>query len=128
MPTPMIFDFDTENLADYDEKRMEVALAEHPALIVNHLHIAAQLEAWAGRLLEDRVIPRNEQSNTGFAAGLREVAAHLRQADYLPGGAMLEEVESQDTLSRRSRRTENRLRSVEHEVEKLGGIRRSGSI
>ncbi|WP_338538179.1 hypothetical protein N5P18_15680 [Janibacter terrae] len=126
MPTPEIFDFDAADLADYDEDRMRVALAEHPAIIVNHLHIAAQLVAWASRLDEDTTVP--SEANSGFSSALREVAAHLRQADYLPGGAMLEEVESPRTVSRSAWRTENRLRSVEREVEKLGGIRRSGSL
>ena len=125
MPTPEIFDFDTESLDDYNEDRINAALSEHPAILVNHLHIAAHLSAWATRLDEDTL---NPEKDSGFSSALREIAAHLRQADYVPGGPMLEEVESPNIASRSAWRTENRLRSLEHEVEKLGGIRRSGSL
>ncbi|WP_299517987.1 hypothetical protein [uncultured Serinicoccus sp.] len=73
---------------------MNRALIEQPQLIVNHLHIAKALDGWATRMEENATeAGSDEQFDKGYAKALREVSAHLRQCDYLPGGAMIEESE-----------------------------------
>lgn len=53
----------------------EVAITQNHALIANHLN------QWADRVF----IPGNAQI-LGFTDALRDVAAHLRNGDYAPGG------------------------------------------
>lgn len=40
MPTPDLFEFDVNRLADYDPERVRQALRQRPAIYVNHLQIA----------------------------------------------------------------------------------------
>lgn len=91
MPTPDIFDFDTEKLADYNPDRIERVLLDHPGVYVNHLFIADHLAEWSSRL-SDGALERDSDFNRGYAKALREVAAHLRQGDYVPNGAFMEDV------------------------------------
>jgi hypothetical protein len=88
MPTPNLFDFDTDRLAGYDPVRVDRALREHSAIYVNHLQVAQWLQGWAERLDEQADSRRDD---TDFIRALREVAAHLRQADLVPGGPLLDE-------------------------------------
>ncbi|WP_037219204.1 hypothetical protein [Rhodococcus sp. JG-3] len=88
MPSPTYFDFDTTNLEDYDPERVATALREHPAIYLNHLELAQHLTNWADRLDVD--IPKKDEDGIAYTDALREVAAHLRQADYIPGGDQLE--------------------------------------
>ena len=88
MPTPDLFDFDTERLADYDPARVREALREHPAVYVNHLQVAQWIQGWAERLEEGS---NQIHDHTQFAKALREVSAHLRQADLVPDGPLLKE-------------------------------------
>lgn len=91
MPTPEIFDFDTESLADYNPNRIELVLLDHPGVYVSHLFIANHLEGWASRLLEG-ALERDSDFNRGYGKALREVAAHLRQGDYVPSGAFMDDL------------------------------------
>lgn len=86
MPNPDYFDFPTENLSGFDQDRFVAALRDHPAIFLNHLEIAAWLDGWIERLVE-----RREDEDGDFVKALREVRAHLRQADFVPGGAILDE-------------------------------------
>lgn len=88
MPTPHIFEFDTDNLADYEPARIAAALEDYPSLYVNHLQVAEHLAGWADRLAEERR-QGDPSADEGFVSALREVVAHLRQADYLPSGVFL---------------------------------------
>ena len=90
MPTPHIFDFDPSNLADFNAARLNRALTEHPAIMLNHLRIATALSGWADRLEEDET-GFGQKHDEGYVSALREVTAHLRQGDYLPDGPMLQE-------------------------------------
>lgn len=89
MPTPHILDFDDSELADFDPARLNQALTDHPAVMLNHLRIAVSLDDWASNLERDET-NLDEDFERGFVKALREVAAHLRQSDYVPGGAMLQ--------------------------------------
>lgn len=81
MPTPDIFDFDTDNLERFDEARMNEALASEPATYLNHLRIAKWLDGVA--------TDREADDDVDYARGLREIAAHLRQGDLLDSGILL---------------------------------------
>lgn len=91
MPIPDQLDFDSERLAMYEEGRVREALTEHPSLYINHLEIAQHLSGWAERLEEDARPALDPEFTKGYVEALREVAAHLRQADYAPGGGFLRE-------------------------------------
>lgn len=86
MPTPDIFDFDPEKLADYDTEKIDKILVEQPALYLNHLRIALSISGWASRVRE---VSPTDAYQRGYAKALREVAAHLRQGDYVEGGEMI---------------------------------------
>lgn len=82
VPTPSIFNFEATTL--YNEDKAAEALSTHPALYVNHLSIAQRLEQWGEQLVG------TEGFQAGFKDALLDVAAHLRQADYLPGSPELD--------------------------------------
>jgi hypothetical protein len=90
MPAPNVFDFDENNLATYDPDKIDEVLIEQPALYVNHLRIARSIAGWADRL-ESSAAAVSEEFRNGYVKALREIAAHLRQADYVEGGAMIVE-------------------------------------
>jgi hypothetical protein len=101
MPTPDVFNFDTSDLATYDPEKIDEILGQQPALYLNHLHIARSLNSWATRLESGEYSDRpfgEDPFQQGYARALQEVAAHLRQADYVEGGSML------DTDARRPQR------------------------
>jgi hypothetical protein len=108
VPTPEIFDFDVERLADYNPARIDQVLDEHPALYINHLTVADHIAGWAERmvpLIEEDMATDGSEFNRGYAKALREVAAHLRQGDYVPSGAFMQErreLAEQQTQMRRS--------------------------
>lgn len=81
VPVPEELAFDQSQLAMYDPERVEELLATQRDLYLNHLRIAKSLDGWASRIDSD--------GDPGFAEGLQEVAAHLRQGDYCEGGEML---------------------------------------
>ena len=92
MPTPHIFDFDETGLANYRPEKIDKILIEQPALYANHLRIAQLLDGWATRLETGKLSTTgidNDQSQQGFIRALREVAAHLRQGNYVEGGYMM---------------------------------------
>ena len=88
MPTPSIFDFSTDGLADGDTMSVDLLLSKHPKLYVNHLTMALGLERWRERA-RAWGSPSSEEFNRGVDWVLGDVIAHLRQGDYLPRGAML---------------------------------------
>ncbi|WP_255790624.1 hypothetical protein [Mycobacteroides abscessus] len=94
MPTPDIFDFDPEHLAVYDQDVIDKILIEQPALYLNHLRIARSIRGWASRLNESNTGDKDFQR--GYVRALREVAAHLRQGDYVEGGQMIINQEAEE--------------------------------
>ncbi|MEU9557985.1 hypothetical protein [Streptomyces fumanus] len=86
-----LLDFDKDRLADWNPERAADALAgEFGALYRNHLEIAQWIDGWIENMGE-RQTNSNAKYQEGFVQGLREVAAHLRQTDLLPGGVLLED-------------------------------------
>ena len=88
MALPSYFSFDEAQLASYDQSPVNKALREHPAIYLNHLELAEHLDAWAAALDKDHTSPPG--TGDAYQTAIREVAAHLRQADYVPGGTMLD--------------------------------------
>lgn len=82
-----LLNFDTNRLADWRPETAERALAgEHGSLYRNHLAIAHWIDGFAENLESDEPTEYNE----GYVQGIREIAAHLRQADLLPTGVLFE--------------------------------------
>jgi len=97
MPTPDIFDFDVERLGCYEPADIDKILVEQPALYINHLRVARSISGWASRLETDHGSSTDEFQK-GYAKALREVAAHLRQGDYVEGGAMIIEQSPEEVV------------------------------
>jgi hypothetical protein len=92
-----LLDFDTSRLAHWEPRLGERMLEAHGPLYRNHLVIAKHLDHWregnAG-LQEMKNYSRGGVDPDDVDTidwGLKEVAAHLRQGDYLPGGVLYEE-------------------------------------
>jgi hypothetical protein len=79
-----LLDFDVERMPMYEPAKAERALAKHGDAYRYQLVAARQIEAWAEKVEE--VESSNPDWTEGHAAALREIAAHLRQGDYLPCG------------------------------------------
>jgi hypothetical protein len=84
-----LLDFDRERLADpADEREL---LGEHGDVYRAQLVAARWLETWAERMLKrGPSFSGTEDYGKGVDYGLREVIAHLRQGDFVPGGAPYE--------------------------------------
>jgi hypothetical protein len=85
-----LFDFDEKRLADYDAKKARQDLKQYGDAFRFQLVAAKHIEGWADRL-EEHSGTVDPQFNAGYVLALREVAAHLRQSDYLPGGILFDE-------------------------------------
>jgi hypothetical protein len=83
-----LFDFDYSRIANWSEERARETLARLPDLYRNHLTIAKMLDQWIAQGEEG--FSRGEFQK-GVVAGYREVAAHLRRAELVPGCALYDE-------------------------------------
>lgn len=93
MPDPSdeeLLDFDSSMMANWDEERARALLAEQHDLYRNHLIVARWIWGWAERTLEDEDLGPKAQRES-YTLALREVAAHLRQGDLVPGGVIYED-------------------------------------
>jgi hypothetical protein len=88
MPTSEIFDFDTGDM-DYREEKATDALLSHPAIYINHLEMARRLIVWTDRAR--KLDMGGIEFTNGFCRGLEEVAAFLRQGDFVPDSTFLAE-------------------------------------
>lgn len=79
MPDSRLFDFDT-NAIHWNQKASDEALRDYPEIYRNHLAIAIAIADWESNLDED---------DRDFRKALRDVAAHLRQADFVPNGVLM---------------------------------------
>jgi hypothetical protein len=88
-----LFDFDRKRLGSYNKKWTDEVFAEMPDLYRNHLTIAKWIDGWRERMRDGGPGDlRSEEFRKGSAFALREIAAHLRQADFVPGGALYEDL------------------------------------
>ena len=63
-------------------------LEQHGDRFRFQLVIALHLDGWARRADERRDANPKPEFNDGFVRALEEVAAHIRQGNYLPGGSL----------------------------------------
>ncbi len=89
-PHEELLNFDKSGLADWDADRAAGALTgKHQAIYRNHLEIAQWIDSWVEN--SETLQVRDAQFHEGWIKGTREIAAHLRQTDLLPGGALLQD-------------------------------------
>ena len=81
---------DEAELWDYDRRRTERALEKYGDAFRFQLVTARQLERWADRLRASSPSDLEKKYVQGYVQALREVAAHLRQCSYLPGGVFFD--------------------------------------
>ena len=89
-----LFDFDHGRLADFDLSEAKRQLAEKGEVYRAQLVAAHWIEGWRERLEEDESPTKNEEWSDGYVTALREVTAHLRQGDLIPGGILHDETDS----------------------------------
>ncbi len=88
-----LLDFDHRALADFDLEAARRALAEHRDAYRAQLVTARWIDGWRERIERRRGEPTgdSEDWHDGFDFAARELAAHLRQGDFLPGGVLYED-------------------------------------
>jgi hypothetical protein len=91
-PDHTLLDFDTAELVSYRPERTDELLGSYPEGFRAQLVVAKHLDNWADRVEERAGPAANRAFQVGFISGLREVAAHLREGDLLPGGVFYEEM------------------------------------
>jgi hypothetical protein len=94
-----LFDFDRKRLDGYQERWVNEVLETMPDLYRNHLTVAKWIDHWRDGLEDATNSPSAkgyEAHYEGMVDALREIAAHLRQADLVPGGILYE-----DTVQKR---------------------------
>jgi hypothetical protein len=87
-----------DELLDFDMKRLgglerapRTILSEHGDAFRYQLLAARWIQQWADRMEKDK--SQEELYSEGYVQALREVIAHLRQGDFLPGGQVYELIE-----------------------------------
>jgi hypothetical protein len=84
--------FDRKRMPNFKLAKARRTLAgRHGGLYRNHLVVAHFIDGWRERTLRPRLLPRPRDWQQGFEYAMREVAAHLRQGDFLPGGILHDE-------------------------------------
>jgi hypothetical protein len=91
-----LLDFDHSRLAHFDLAAAKGQLAEDDGVFRAQLVAARWIEGWRNRMAEDELSPRSSDWQDGFDSALREVTAHLRQGDLIPGGVLHDETDSGD--------------------------------
>ena len=89
-PDDVLLDFDPSRMANWDGDRASELLAGQPELYRNHLVVARWISGFADRVEEDEDTETPEQ-RSGYLAALRDLAAHLRQGDLVPGGILYDD-------------------------------------
>lgn len=79
-----LLNFDHSTIPMFDPVRAEQLLYEHRDAYRPQLVAARFLTDWADRGHEEH--GRDERWAAGWDFAMRDIAAHLRQGDFLPGG------------------------------------------
>ena len=85
-----LLDFDHEQIIHFDVDQARRALAEHGNTYRAQLVAARWLDEWRRRQQRNLRVRRSDDYCKGFDSGLREVIAHLRKGDFLPGATLYE--------------------------------------
>lgn len=88
-----LFDFDHDRLANFELHTAEDTLRSKGNVYRAQLVAAKWIEGWRERVATDDFPPRNEDWQDGWETALREVTAHLRQGDLIPGGVLHDETD-----------------------------------
>jgi hypothetical protein len=91
-----LFDFDHGSLVHFDLASAKGRLAEQGDTFRAQLVAARWIEGWRERVAEDEMPTQSEDWREGFSSALREMTAHLRQGDLIPGGVLHDETDSGD--------------------------------
>jgi hypothetical protein len=86
-----LLDFDLKRLGGLTREPRSI-LEEHGDAYRNQLVAARWIERWAEGLEGPRPDRPADRYFDGMAEALRDVAAHLRQGDLLPGGVVYEDI------------------------------------
>jgi hypothetical protein len=89
-----LLDFDWSGFASIDAERAHESVeGEDGDLYRNHLLIARWLDMWREGMERQAGRPAGSdpERQSGISYALTEVAAHLRQGDFLPGGKLHEQ-------------------------------------
>jgi len=85
--------FDSDRLTHYEDGDAASRLdGPHADVYRSHLVVALWLDGWRERVMDDQLRRLREVDDDGFEHALREVAAHLRQGDFLPGGDLADDL------------------------------------
>lgn len=85
-----LLNFDRSRLADPADERQ--LLATHGDTYRAQLVAARWIDGWRERMADGQGLVRpDEQYSAGVDYALREVVAHLRQGDFVPGGPLYDE-------------------------------------
>ena len=103
LPDEDLLDFDESELTIHEPGRSRRLLDEHGEVYRAQLVAARHLVMWADRIENRPAYGVDERHLRGFMNGLLEVAAHLRQGDYLPGGRLYEDEEGRVDVASFSR-------------------------
>ena len=94
-----LLDFAEEELTIYEPGRARRLLEEHSDVYRAQLIAARHLSIWAERIEQRPAYGVDQRHLKGFMNALLEVAAHLRQGDYLPGGRLYEDDEGRTDVA-----------------------------
>lgn len=87
-----LLNFDHKRLATFDAKAARRALRDQREAFEPQLVTAHFLDGWRERMVRPSIIEHHSPEwYEGFDYAMREVAAHLRQGDFLPGGILHDE-------------------------------------
>lgn len=91
-----LLDFDHARVDRFELRKAHETLAgEHADTYRTHLVAARWFEQWREALEERERIPPGDEGDKRYDEGiqyaLREVAAHLRKGDFVPGAAVYDE-------------------------------------
>jgi len=91
-----LFDFDHDRLAHFDLDEAKQRFREQPEAYRAQLVMARWLDGWLERMVDYSQGTTQEHPEVwqeGFEYAVREMGAHLRQGDFLPGGVLYNDEE-----------------------------------
>lgn len=89
-----LLDFDASTLAMADPGDARRLLHEHGDLFRTQLVAARWLQGYLERRQQSQqtgIVRHSDDHEKGFEEAMRDVIAHLRQGDFLPGGTLYED-------------------------------------
>lgn len=87
-----LLDFDRDRLSDGDTVDPPALLDRHGDVYRAQLIAARWVSGWGDRRdAQEPMVPSEGTYDDGYTQALREIAAHLRQGDFVAGGVLYEE-------------------------------------